>query len=71
LTRQNIISTNTLQHSHGPACIIEETSEPDEMEIHVERKRRRDDEAKNNSTLDATNQHFLSAGPGSQDCREQ
>ncbi|WJX40379.1 hypothetical protein P8452_27859 [Trifolium repens] len=71
LTRHNIKPNNTLHYSLGSACSTEETVEPEEMEIHVERKRRRDDEAKKNSVIDATNQHFLSAGPGSQDCREQ
>jgi hypothetical protein len=41
------------------------------MEIHSEKKRRREAENQPNQKQEESNLHFLSAGPGSQDCREQ
>jgi 14-3-3 protein epsilon len=73
ITTQHIShdSNNVSTPMHGPIHITDETDEPEEMEIHVERKRRRDEEIKQSSVLDDLHQHFLSAGPGSQDCRQQ
>jgi hypothetical protein len=70
LTRQINKPNNTLHYTHDPVHTTDNANEPEGMEVHVERKRRRDAETKNNSVLDETPQHFLSAGPGSQDCRE-
>jgi hypothetical protein len=41
------------------------------MESHTEKKRRRDEQKLADNNDEDSNQHFLSAGPGSQDCREQ
>jgi 14-3-3 protein epsilon len=71
LTRQINNPNNILHYSHGHVRTTDETIEPEDMEVHVERKRRRDVEANNISVLDETHQYFLPAGPGSQDCREQ
>jgi hypothetical protein len=50
-----------------PVTIVDEPDDSEEMDIQVERKRRREEENKKRAHI----QHFLSAGPGSQDCREQ
>jgi 14-3-3 protein epsilon len=42
-----------------------------DMEIQTEKKRRREEKNCSDKNEEAANQHFLSAGPGSQDCREQ
>jgi hypothetical protein len=42
-----------------------------DMEIQTEKKRRREEKKCSDKNEEAANQHFLSAGPGSQDCREQ
>ncbi|WJX39105.1 hypothetical protein P8452_26690 [Trifolium repens] len=54
-----------------PVTVVEDPEGVENMDIQVERKRRREDEIKKGSTSGILNQHFLSAGPGSQDCREQ
>jgi hypothetical protein len=41
------------------------------MDTHTEKKRRREEKRQADSNDEDSNQHFLSAGPGSQDCREQ
>jgi hypothetical protein len=43
---------------------------PDTMETQTEKKRRREEEEKTSETSTET-QHFLTAGPGSQACRDQ
>jgi hypothetical protein len=58
-------------HVPFPVTIDDEPDDSGDMDIHVERKRRREEEIKNKPERDASIQHFLSAGPGSQDCREQ
>ncbi|MCI50123.1 hypothetical protein A2U01_0071367, partial [Trifolium medium] len=45
--------------------------EADDMEVQLERKRRREEETETNTVSVNLSQHFLSAGPGSQDCRDQ
>jgi hypothetical protein len=40
------------------------------MEAQIEKKRRRDNEQDSENTSSVT-QHFLTAGPGSQACRDQ
>jgi hypothetical protein len=42
-----------------------------DMDSHTEKKRRREENRQIDSNDEDSNQHFLSAGPGSQDCREQ
>jgi hypothetical protein len=42
-----------------------------DMEIQMEKKRRREEDNKSEENGKEIIQHFLSAGPGSQDCREQ
>jgi 14-3-3 protein epsilon len=42
-----------------------------DMEIQMEKKRRREEDNKSEENGKEIVQHFLSAGPGSQDCREQ
>jgi 14-3-3 protein epsilon len=71
LTRQFNKPNNILHHSHISVHTTDNTNEPEDMEVHLERKRRRDAETKTNPVPNETHQHFLSAGPGSQDCREQ
>jgi hypothetical protein len=39
------------------------------MEVQGEKKRRREDDK--NQVNDEETEHFLTAGPGSQDCRDQ
>jgi hypothetical protein len=56
---------------HGPVTAEDSPDDTEDMETHVERKRRREEEIKNSAVVHDINQHFLSAGPGSQDCREQ
>jgi hypothetical protein len=41
------------------------------MEIQTEKKRRREEKNQSEQNDGELTQHFLSAGPGSQDCREQ
>jgi hypothetical protein len=41
------------------------------MEAQSEKKRRREDKNQSEKNDEELTQHFLSAGPGSQDCREQ
>ncbi|WJX95355.1 hypothetical protein P8452_76684 [Trifolium repens] len=41
------------------------------MDSHTEKKRRREEKAQADNNDEDSHQHFLSAGPGSQDCREQ
>jgi 14-3-3 protein epsilon len=59
----------TLMHGHVTA--EDSPDDTEDMETHVERKRRREEEIKNSAVVHDINQHFLSASPGSQDCREQ
>jgi hypothetical protein len=54
-----------------PVTVMEDSEGVENMDVQVERKRRREEEMKKGSSSDILNQHFLSAGPGSQDCREQ
>jgi hypothetical protein len=54
-----------------PVTVTDDSEGVENMEVQVERKRRREEEIKKCSTNGDINQHFLSAGPGSQDCREQ
>jgi hypothetical protein len=70
LQRPNICS-NITDISTLPVTIIDDPDDSESMDIQVERKRRREEENKNRTELDNNVQHFLSAGPGSQDCREQ
>ncbi|WJX92919.1 hypothetical protein P8452_74499 [Trifolium repens] len=42
-----------------------------DMETNTERKRRREEKTQADNNDEVSTQHFLSAGPGSQDCREQ
>jgi hypothetical protein len=42
-----------------------------DMDSHTERKRRREEKKQSEQNNEEPTQHFLSAGPGSQDCREQ
>jgi hypothetical protein len=42
-----------------------------DMDSHTEKKRRREEKRQADNNDEESNQHFLSAGPGSQDCREQ
>jgi hypothetical protein len=41
------------------------------IDTHTEKKRRREEKRQSDSNDDDSNQHFLSAGPGSQDCRDK
>jgi hypothetical protein len=53
---------------------VHSTSEKDnkaEMEYQFQRKRMREDKQPVEESTNQTNQHFLSASPGSQDCRDQ
>jgi hypothetical protein len=54
--------TRTVQLNHDCA---------ENIETQAERKRRREEKNPCEKNVDETDQHFLSAGPGSQDCREQ
>jgi hypothetical protein len=54
-----------------PVTVNDEPEDADNMDVQAERKRRREEETKKSVTNDEGNQHFLSAGPGIQDCREQ
>jgi hypothetical protein len=45
--------------------------EPTETDAQGEKKRRREEEAIANSEQLKESMHFLTAGPGSQDCRDQ
>jgi hypothetical protein len=42
-----------------------------DMEVQTEKKRRREEKNQSEKNGDELTQHFLSAGPGCQDCREQ
>jgi 14-3-3 protein epsilon len=46
-------------------------TEPEDMEVQSEKKRRREEESKADNDKNVTVQYFLSAGPGSQDCRDK
>jgi hypothetical protein len=41
------------------------------MEVQLERKRRREEKLEEKKEQSGLHKHFLSAGPGSQDCRDQ
>jgi hypothetical protein len=41
------------------------------MEVQTEKKRRREEEKKESDDNSNLTQHFLTAGPGSQACRDQ
>jgi hypothetical protein len=43
----------------------------DEGESQTEKKRRREEEKTTNIETSQITEHFLTAGPGSQDCRDQ
>jgi hypothetical protein len=46
-------------------------TESEDMEVQMERKRRREEEKRIDRDVNESKQYFLSAGPGSQDCRDQ
>jgi hypothetical protein len=54
-----------------PAIINPTRDSTCDMESHTEKKRRREEQKLADNNDEDSNQHFLSAGPGSQDCREQ
>jgi hypothetical protein len=70
LNRPNITINRTIL---TPAHIEQNLnhSKAEEMEIQTEKKRRREEEKKSETSNNDLSQHFLSAGPGSQDCRDQ
>jgi hypothetical protein len=61
--------------THNP--IQDPTSKPltqeelEEMEVQGEKKRRREKEVSINKVNSGVIEHFLTAGPGSQDCRDK
>ncbi|GAU10532.1 hypothetical protein TSUD_422890, partial [Trifolium subterraneum] len=67
----NNVNTITAQLTTAPALNEGNQLDPDDMDIQVERKRRRAASLVAEGSEVRTNQHFLSAGPGSsQDCRD-
>jgi hypothetical protein len=50
---------------------LSESEKLDDMETQSEKKRRRDEETSDNNDQSQATEHFLTAGPGSQDCRDQ
>jgi hypothetical protein len=44
---------------------------PEDMETQSDKKRRREEECSNDSMNELATEHFLTAGPGSQACRDQ
>jgi hypothetical protein len=70
-TTEPTVSNNNLVPLHLPVTVVDDPEGVENMDVQVERKRRREEEIKKGSRSDILNQHFLSAGPGSQDCREQ
>jgi hypothetical protein len=48
-----------------------ETEKLVDMETQSEKKRRREEETSVNNDQSQATEHFLTAGPGSQDCRDQ
>ncbi|WJX56046.1 hypothetical protein P8452_41743 [Trifolium repens] len=69
LTRTSHTRTGTKPDPAKHVLSLNQTS-PVTMEFQTEKKRRRDEEKEINDTLTVT-QHFLTAGPGSQACRDQ
>jgi hypothetical protein len=57
----------------GPITVIPKPNRDSavDMEAQSEKKRRREDKNQSEKNDEELTQHFLSAGPGSQDCREQ
>jgi hypothetical protein len=55
--------------SQHPVTKILSQGETHDMEIQGEKKRRREED--NNTVNSEVTEHFLTAGPGSQDCRDQ
>jgi hypothetical protein len=54
-----------------PETLNPNQNSADDMDTQTERKRRREARNQMEKTDEELSQHFLSAGPGSQDCREQ
>jgi hypothetical protein len=55
----------------GPEITKQNHDDAVTMEVQIERKRRREEKNLTEKNDEELTQHFLSAGPGSQDCREQ
>jgi hypothetical protein len=55
----------------GPETTKQNHDDAVTMEVQIERKRRREEKNLTEKNDEELTQHFLSAGPGSQDCREQ
>jgi 14-3-3 protein epsilon len=61
----------TIEPTLKPVLIEDVNEDTEEMDIHIERKRRRDEVSKKGVVDGDLDEHFLSACPGSQDCRDQ
>jgi hypothetical protein len=55
----------------GPVTTTLNRDKAVDMDVQTEKKRRREEDNQSGKNDDDLSQHFLSAGPGSQDCREQ
>jgi hypothetical protein len=53
------------------ACLVPEPEKMDDVDLQSEKKRRREEDNSNISDTSKTHEHFLTAGPGSQACRDQ
>jgi hypothetical protein len=53
------------------ACLVPESENMNDTESQTEKKRRREEDNSNNNDNSQDYEHFLTAGPGSQACRDQ
>jgi hypothetical protein len=63
--------TNTPTHTEQGKNNNETLKGVADMEVQLERKRRREEKLEEKKEQSGLHKHFLSAGPGSQDCRDQ
>ncbi|XP_045791974.1 uncharacterized protein LOC123886726 [Trifolium pratense] len=69
--RLALSARSNLRESRQITPLLTEVVHPEQMETHMEKKRRRAEGITPAATDEHLNQHFLSAGPGSsQDCRD-
>jgi hypothetical protein len=65
---KNLIPTNPAQHPSSSATVSEIT---EDMDSQSEKKRSREEDNSTDNKNSQTSEHFLTAGPGSQACRDQ
>jgi hypothetical protein len=63
----DLTKLNPTQYPSDPAS----TQKKEDMEVQEEKKRRREEESSDVTENNEESEHFLTAGPGSQDCRDK